>query len=117
MQASSHTVHKSVGVSRSTGTSTGGSNGTEAHESSEGRKLSGVQAGFAATFGGSESSGFNWGSTSSSTWNEETSKTFSWVCSPRHACTVKQLIGICGEYKINTPHTEIESIPLPPDDN
>jgi len=101
-----------VGTQKESTRSQGGQNSSDENVSSEGRTLAGLQQGFAATFGSSSSSGFNWGSSESLVSSKSSTNSISWTCPPRNKCTLKQLVGICGEYKIFTDHRQIESLPL-----
>jgi hypothetical protein len=72
------------------------------------QELSGtvLQSMFSSNFGNnSQIEGFDWEETDNSLWevNKNSTNTFSYDCGPGRYCTLRQLVGVCGDIEIRTP--------------
>ncbi|CAG7816125.1 unnamed protein product, partial [Allacma fusca] len=114
----SHTVTYNVGTSSSKGTQKGKSESsgqTSNSQSTIGANVGinipflslGGQASFTNSLGTSKETGFNWGSTSSDTFNKDTSHNYNFQCPAFKICKVTQVVGYCNGLEIKAPQIDV----------
>ncbi|CAG7830064.1 unnamed protein product, partial [Allacma fusca] len=67
----------------------------------------GVSGSFATSVGTSKTTGYNWGSTSSDTFNKGTSHSYTFECPAFKICKVTQVVGYCDGVEIKAPQIDV----------